>query len=57
MEKAILLHGHIFRAGFELMGPVVEAAEHSSCAEALALGLGFAKTPELELPVLQNLAL
>ena len=57
MGKAILCHGHLFRAGFGLLGPVVEAAEHSSCAEALALGLGFAKTPELELPVLQNLAL
>ena len=46
-----------FRAQFELVGPVVEAAEHSSCVEALALGLGVAKTTELELLVLQNLAL
>ena len=46
-----------FRAQFELVGPVVEAAEHSSCVEALALGLGVAKTTELWLPVLQNLAL
>ena len=43
-----------FRAQFELVGPVVEAAEQSSCVEALALGLGLAKTTELELPVLQN---
>ena len=46
-----------FRVKFGLVGPVVEAAEHSSCVEALVLGLGVAKTTELELLVLQNLAL
>ena len=45
-----------FRAQFELVGPVVEAAEHSSCVEALTLGLGVAKTTKLELLVLRNIA-
>ena len=46
-----------FRAQFELVGHVIEAAECSSCVEALPSSLGDAETTELQLLVLQNLAL
>jgi hypothetical protein len=46
-----------FRAQFELVGPVVEAAEHSSFVKALALGLDVTITTEIELQMPQNLAL
>ena len=47
-----------YRAQFELVGHVIEAAERSSCVEALPSSLGDAETTELKLLVLQkNLAL
>ena len=45
-----------FRVWFELVGPVMEAAEHPSSVEYISLGPGDAETTEIGLLVLQNLA-